>query len=303
MNQTNLIKQGKAEPLLPVDKTAERPLWVVLIIMAFLAALALLSARMGERNYDALQTNLAGAATIQLTDVTPENRLEAAQQMLALIKQTEPNVTAARVSDTDALTLIEPWMGKSLSGRLPEGIALPVLITLEGSTTAQRGRLKSAFDAAGLSAIIDDHSEWSGDISRASRAFSVGSWLILLLTFFAGTAASVFATQSAMSAQSKTVSVFAQVGAPDNFIARLFMMRATLVGAISCIVGAVGALVFLLVYRMLRGPSENGLLPALTPMPSDLGMLIALCVVFALICGAAAGVSAKQLLHSTRLYT
>jgi len=43
--------KDKAEPLLPIDKAAERPLWVVLIIMAFLAALALLSARMGERNY------------------------------------------------------------------------------------------------------------------------------------------------------------------------------------------------------------------------------------------------------------
>jgi len=160
---------AKTEPLLPVDKTAERPLWVVLIIMAFLAALALLSARIGDRNYNALHTELAGAATVQLKDLAPNTRLETAQQALALIKST--------------------------------------------------------------------------------------------------------------SAQSKTIAVFAQVGAADNFIARLFIIRTLKVGA------------------------DNGLLPSLTPALSDIFMLAALCLIFALVCSAAAGVSAKQLLSRNRLYT
>lgn len=294
--------KGKTEPLLPVDITAERPLWVVLIVMAFLAALALLSARMGERNYKGLQADLAGAATLQLTDITTENRLDIAQQALRLISKTAPDVTAARVNDADALSLIKPWMGESLSTGLPEGIALPVLITLSGSTAAQRETLREAFAGANISVVIDDHSEWSSDIERASRAFGIGSWLILLLTFFAGTAASVFATQSAMSAQAKTVSVFAQVGAADNFITRLFVMRAVKVGAVSAIIGAIGSLVFLGVYRLLRGPSENGLLPNLTPTLYDFGMLAALCFVFAVVCAVAAGASARQILNSTRLY-
>lgn len=299
----NVTANHKKEPLLPVDKAAERPLWIVLVIMAFLAALALMSARMGERNYNTLNTDLAGAATVQLTDITALNRLDIAQQAMTLITQTVPNLTAVRVNDADALSLIKPWLGEDLAHGLPEGIALPVLITLDGSTLAQRSTLSAALERAGITAVIDDHSEWTDGLTRASRAFSVGSWLILLLTFFAGTAASAFATQSSMLAQSKTVSVFAQIGAPDKFIARLFIMRTIKVGAISAIIGALAALIFLGVFRILRGPSEAGLLPNLTPSLSDFVMLIALCIVFTIICAVAAGVSAKQILHRTRLYT
>lgn len=295
--------KDKAEPLLPIDKAAERPLWVVLIIMAFLAALALLSARMGERNYSSLQADLAGTATVQLSDITPENRLETAQQALAVINSAEPDLSAIRLSDGDAMALIEPWIDESLTRGLPDGIALPVLMSLSGSTKAQRDNIRSALTEAGITAVIDDHSEWSDDISRAARAFSIGSWLIMLLTFFASTAASVFATQSAMSAQSKTVAVFAQVGTPDNFITRLLMMRAVKVGAVSAAIGAIGALLFLALFRLLRGPSQNGLLPSLTPTLSDVITLIVLCVIFALICAAAAGASAKQMLSSNRLYS
>lgn len=291
----------QSEPLLPVDKTAERPLWVVLIIMAFMAALALLSARMGERNYKGLQAQLAGQATIQLNSITPENRLDVAQQALDLITASTPNVKAQRVSDADAMALIEPWIGSNLNN-LPEGIALPVLISLTESTESERNTLASAFETAAISAVIDDHSEWTRDLTRTSRAFTIGSWLILLLTFFAGTAASIYATQAAMAAQSKTVAVFAQVGTPDNFIARLFITRSLKVSALAAIIGAGGAVIFLAVYRILRGPADDGMLPSLTPSLSDMVMLAILCLVFALVCAAAAGISAKQLLSRHRLY-
>lgn len=295
-------RTAHAEPLMPIDKAAERPLWVVLIIMAFLAALALLSARIGERHYSSQQANLAGQATIQLNGLTPVNRLDVAQKALTIIKTTQPNIRAARMSDAQSRALIEPWMGSALPAQLPEGIALPILITLEDSTEAQRDSLRQDLSAAAISVIIDDHSQWSNDISRASRAFRVGSWLILALTVFSGTAASIFSTQSTIAAQSKTVAVFAQVGTPDSFIARLLMVRAVKVGLISSAIGTISALMFLALFRLLRGPSANSLFPSLTPSFSDVIMLIILCIVFAFVCAAAAGASAKQMLRQTRLY-
>ena len=291
----------KSEPLLPVDRAAERPLWVVLVIMAFLAALALLSARMGERNYKGLQAQLAGQATVQLTDITTDNRRDVTQQALDVISTSAPRVTAQRLTDAEAMRLIEPWMGSGLDN-LPDAIALPVLISLSESTSEQRDNLARAFEAAGISAVIDDHGEWSRDITRASRAFTIGSWLILLLTFFAGTAASIYATQSAMAAQFKTMAVFAQVGTTDNFIARLFITRTLKVSAFSAVIGAAGAIAFLIIYRMLRGPADGSILPNLTPTLSDMTMLAILCLIFSLVCAATAGVSAKQLLSRHRLY-
>ena len=308
MSQASSTKTAAAlrlsnEPLLPVDKAAERPLWVVLIVMGFLAALALLSSRMGARHYAGMKAELAGAATVQLTDVTPDTRLETAQQALSLIERTAPSAKALRVNDADALSLIEPWMGESLQSGLPDGIALPVLITLSGSTQAQRESLRTAFSAADIPAVVDDHSKWSSEMSRTARAFNVGSLLILLLAFFAGTATSVFATSAAMAAQSKTVSVFAQVGAPDNFITRLFVMRAVKIGVTSSVIGTVGAFLFLGLFRLLRGPSDNGLLLKLTPSLSDMLLLLVLCTIFAIICAAAAGASARRILRSSRIYT
>ena len=300
---STVTSNQKAEPLLPVDKTAERPLWVVLIVMAFLAALALLSSQMGARHYNGLQANLSGAATVQLTDVSPDTRLETAQKAMSLIAATEPSLKALRVNDADALSLVEPWVGESLESGLPEGIALPVLITLSGSNEAQRNTLRTAFERNSIAAVIDDHSQWEGEMSRAARAFGVGSWLILLLTFFAGTAATVYATRSAMAVQSKTISVFAQVGAPDNFITRLFVIRAVKIGALAAIIGAIGALLFFGLFRVLRGPSENGLHISLTPSANDLLMLALLCLVFAIICAVSAWASARQILRSSRLYT
>lgn len=292
----------KSEPLLPVDSAAERPLWVVLSIMAFFAVLALLSSRLGVRQYDGLTSDLAGQASVQLTDLTAQNRLDVAQQALSIVAQTAPNVDAARLNDADAAKLLEPWLGDNVSTSLPEGITLPVLITLSGSTEAQRRSIAQALEAANIDAVIEDHNDWADELGRTARAYNLSSWLILLLTFFAGTAASIFATQSAMSAQSKTISVFAQVGAADNFITKLFVMRAVKVGAISAVMGAVGAFLFLGLYRLLRGPSDNGLLMSLTPSLSDIIMVMALCLVFTAVCAISAAVSARGILHKTRLY-
>jgi cell division transport system permease protein len=252
--------------------------------MAFFAVLALLSSRLGVRQYAGLTSDLAGQASVQLTDLTAQNRLDVAQQALSIVAQTAPNVDAARLNDADAAKLLEPWLGDNVSTSLPEGITLPVLITLSGSTEAQRRSIAQALEAANIDAVIEDHNDWADELGRTARAYNLSSWLILLLTFFAGTA------------------VFAQVGAADNFITKLFVMRSMKVGAISAVMGAVGAFLFLGLYRLLRGPSDNGLLMSLTPRFSDITIVAALCLIFTAVCAISTAVSARGILHKTRLY-
>lgn len=296
----------KHEPLLPVDRSAERPLWVVLTVMAFLASLALLAANMGSRSYDVWQSQLTGAATVQLTALSQETRLADTQAALDIITATAPKLAPVRVSDDDAMALIEPWLGspgRSGGPSLPAGITLPVLIRLSQSTPADRNTVAAALSAANIDAIVDDHSEWTADIARTSRAFRIGSWLILLVTFFAGTAATVFATHAVMIARRQIITVFAQVGASDNFITKLFIKRALMVSVSAAAVGSLSALGFITLYRLLRGPASLGLLPEFNLAVSDFILLLSLVIVFALICAVSAGISAKQLLHKHRLYT
>ena len=306
MNES-VIERAGTEPLLPIDHGAERPLWVVLCVMAFFAALALLSARIGARSYSQWQSDLAGSATVQLSQVSAENRVEKTEQALSIIRATKPAVVATRLSDTDALALIEPWLGEAtgdnLAEALPDGINLPVLIRLKNSTKPDREALTQALGNAGLSVIINDHSEWGDDITRSARAARLSSWLILLMTFFASIAATIFATQAAMSAQAGVISVFAQVGASDSFISRLFILRSVKIGAVAGAIGGLGALGFIALYRLLRGPASSGLLPKLSLGLTDIALLIGLALVFALVCAAAAAVTAKKILQSTRLYS
>ncbi len=310
MNESVIERAGN-EPLLPIDSSAERPLWVVLCVMAFFAALALLSARIGARSYSQWQSDLAGSATVQLSQVSAENRLEKAEQALSIIHATKPAVAASRLSDTDALALIKPWLGDSTGGEslggddlaLLDGITLPVLIRLQNSTKPDREALTQALGNAGLSVIINDHSQWGDDIARSARASRLSSWLILVMTFLASIAATIFATQAAMSAQAGVISVFAQVGASDGFISRLFILRSVKIGAVAGAIGGLGALGFIALYRLLRGPASSGLLPKLSLGLADIALLIGLAMVFALVCAAAAAFTAKKILQSTRLYS
>jgi len=69
-------------PLLPVNHATDRPLRVVLTIIAFLATLALLASRMSTRSYDNWQADLSGFATIQIMPVGEGDRERAASQAL-----------------------------------------------------------------------------------------------------------------------------------------------------------------------------------------------------------------------------
>jgi cell division transport system permease protein len=291
------------EPLLPIDRAAERPLWVVLIVMAFLAALSLLAANMGGRSYENWQAELSGAATVQLTNAAPDTRLSQAEEAAKIIKAARPQLSVSRVSDSEALSLITPWLGEGFETGLPDGVTLPVLIRLSKTTAQDRDAIRDALSRGGIEAVLDDHSEWTQDITKAARAFRIGSWLILLVTFFAGTAATIFATHSAMTAQKQILSVFSQVGASDKFIAKLFIKRALKISLLAAAIGVLAAFGFMALYRLLRGPANIGLLPPLTPHLSDVILVIVMIFIFTGICVIAAGVSAKQILHKQRLYT
>lgn len=307
MAEPEIFAQAESQPLLPTDKAAERPLWVILIIMAFLAGLALLSARIGARNYAAWQTDLSGSATVQILELEKHDRSERTRQALDIIETTAPDARAVRLTDNEALALIEPWLGESLSISeavpLPDDISIPVLIALDGSSAQNRREISARLEAEGFTVIVDDHSDWTGEISRTARAFNTASWLILVIAFFAATAATIFSTQSVMSAQAKTISVFAQIGTTDKFITKLFLKRAVKIGIISGLIGAAAALGFIALYRIIRGPAVHAALPSLSPTFADLLILIFMALVFGGVCALASSVSAKKILQKIRLYS
>jgi len=276
-------------PLLPVNHATDRPLRVVLTIIAFLATLALLASRMSTRSYDNWQADLSGFATIQIMPVGEGDRERAASQALNALS----GLSVTRLSDEKARALLNPWIGETA---LPDGISLPVILQVQDSDKAS---LEAALSNTDLSFLIEDNKRWQSDITRTENRIAWASRLILLLVIGASVAITMFATQSAVAAEAITVNVFTQVGASDTFIATLFVKRALRIGMVAAVLGAVLAAIFALILSLI-GRGESLLLPTLSLAPNDGLALIILVCVLTILGALATGASVRQILKAGR---
>jgi len=287
-----------SQPLLSSQTDNARSLVIVLAIMAFLAALALLFSLSADRLRQNWQGELKRSATVQIMVESPELRETKVQTALIALKAALPEASIAAMSQAQSQALLKPWLGNL---ELPEDLPLPALISLELSNgkTLSPDRLTGILNEEGLIAEVDDHSRWSDQIGRSGRGLKAAAIGLLALIFGAGVAVSAFATQAALSAQRDVIRVLVQVGAEDGFISKLFVrqagMRGLLGGAIGVILGAITAL-----FLSLRRSPETALLPDLGLHWTDGIFLILLIIAFALICALAAGVTSYRLLRKER---
>lgn len=277
-------------PLLPVNHRADRPLRIVLTIMAFLAGLALLGSRMADRSFERWQGELSGFATVQVIPGTIEARGEAITATEAALASFD----IIRVSDSEARALLRPWIGDA---PLPSGIALPLLWRVNGAETAA---LSTAVDALPFSAQIEDSGRWARDIAAAQTRLSSLSFLIVCLMIGASLATTIFATQSAISAERETVSVFTQVGASDKFIASLFVRRAVRIGGVAACIGLGLAAVLGFILSIIGGFNSALFLPKLSLHISDIAVIIMLAIALTALGALAAGVAVRRILISKR---
>jgi cell division transport system permease protein len=95
-------------------------------------------------------------------------------------------------------------------------------------------------------------------------ALHSSAWIALIIVVLIGVAAAatvVFATRAAMGLHRETIEVMHFVGARDNYIARQFALRATLLGLEGAAIGVALAVPALLGLMLLIGRLGFGLLP------------------------------------------
>ena len=296
---SNIAPQITAsQPLLSSQSDNARSLIVVLAIMAFLAALALLFSLSADRLRKNWQGELERSATIQIMVDSPELREAKIETALEVLKAALPNATLTPMSQAKSQDLLKPWLGNL---DLPDDLPLPTLISieLEDGTVIVPGRLTSALSDEGLIAEVDDHSRWSDQIRKSGRGLKASALALLALIFGAGIAVSGFATQAALSAQRDVIRVLVQVGAEDDFISKLFIKQAGIRGLKGGLTGvSLGAITALLL--SLRRAKETALLPDLGLHWTDGFFLLLLILSFTLICALAAGITAYRLLRRER---
>lgn len=287
---------AKPAPILPRNSAADRPLLIVMAIMAFMASLALLLTSMSNRATSNWQSELKQSATVQIYVTDGEGRTEAVAQAMTILSGVD-GLNAEPVSDGDARDLIRPWIGDV---DLPDDLPLPAMIAVEkqGSSAFNAAAIQDALEAEGLSVDVDDHSAWAGRVARAAKAVRVGTSLVLILLLAGSVAATGFATQSAMAVHRKIVKVLMQVGAQDRYVARLFTQQFFIIGAIAGAIGIVGAFIFTFLVSLLFGGGSTSLLPALKFSVSDLIFIGLIPLLFGVVSAIAAGLTSLQVLKA-----
>lgn len=277
-------------PLLPINHSADRPLRIVLTIMAFLAALSLLGSRMAERSYAGWETELAGFATVQIMVDSPDDVSLATKRAQDALK----DFTVKTIDPVSAAALLEPWLGDV---SLPEGLILPVLLRVK---TTDIAAIKAAMARTEFRYKIEDQSRWQAELSRTRRLIGWVCGLLLVLIVGGSMAITVFATQSAIAAEATTISVFTQIGASDRFIGMLFVKRALRLGGVAAALGAGLAALLAFILSIFGGIGAQGFIPHVSLSPLDIIALIILAGALTGLSALAAGGAVRQILQTGR---
>lgn len=284
------------QPLLPARPEQGRALLLVLFVMAFLAALALLFARGADRLSDRWTAQLSQSSTVQI--LIPNEAARAPQMAAAedILLAAVPRGTLTPLTRAEAGALIKPWLG---GGDLPDDLPVPGVIQIDSPIKLPVETLERQFADAGLTTVIDDHSRFSGQLKQTvGRLVLLGSALVGLIGL-AATAVSMFATRAGLAAQRDIIHVLVQAGATDGFIARLFVGQATRRGLVGAGLGAIAALFIWIVISFGPGQGSVGWRGFGDGM-IDMVALVALSFAFGLICALAAGWASLRQLRDER---
>lgn len=262
---------SKETPLLPIEDAREMALFFVVAALCFLAALAALSARSTYSAAESWTAEVEGELTVSLPDIDAR-MADNAKDIITGVS----GVRDARVltkAEIDAL--LAPNFG---SKGLPDSLPVPQLIAVRADPLAKNmgPNLQRELTQAGFKAVVDEHTEWAGDVRRMLGIARLVALVAVALLASTSTAVIAFATHAALLARRDIVDVLHLSGAKDSFIAALFERR---FWVLALKAGAVGALMALgaaaaMIIALRTTGSRGGLLPELSLDFLDLLILV-----------------------------
>ena len=252
--------------LLPREKSGDRWLAAVIVVLCFLATLSAIGALAADRAAHGWARELRGEATVQVrprVDETGPTAAGRAAETLSSLKGVEEAYALDRKASE---RLLAPWVGEAVLPDLP----LPhlVVVRLDEENPASAPTLSRALAEAGLDASVDDHSLWRGEVERAAGI--VTTLAIVAFLLIAGAMASViaYATRSGMTAQADIIETLSLNGASDSHVAGLYQAQFGKMALVAGLGGSALAGICMALLRVLGG--VTGLTPALPVHFSDL---------------------------------
>ncbi len=283
------MSSPRPTPILPKGHGEERPLFVIMAIMAFLASLSLVLVLMGLRQSASWQNDLKSAATVQIIG---EDTISDADKAADILRTLSSVRSVDILSEAEGRTLLNPWIGEL---DLPNDITVPALIRLEiDDTTFDPVEIERRLITAGIEATVDNHRQWSKNLSSTWNRVRLALFSLLAIILCATVAISTFATRSVLQVRRNIILVLGQVGATDSFIGGLFVKRFLGLGFKAAITGIIFALIFVGIFMLWQnmGTDETGL--KIKVEFSDILWLIALAFVMGAISALTAGAAARR---------
>lgn len=282
-----LISQAPS-PLLPPVSWRQNPLFVILMILAFLASLSLFALFSSLQARQHWQANLSQTASIHikpkttpspaLGDSSQSNNIASQQNSLHQDLETAQSILSTysqidyveRVSNEKTRDLLRAWLGDA---QLPADLPIPQIlhVQLKSGQALPIESLQQDFTQASIHADIDNHQHWAKALDSKVRAMQLILVLIFIMVFGAILAAISFAIQAALAHREKLINVLHQIGAPPHFTVRLFSKKFAFTGFQAGCIGSAGAfiIVSLLSFIFTRSNpnlegSDISLLPNIT---------------------------------------
>jgi cell division protein FtsX len=274
------------EPLLPKRAETDRPLLIVLAIMAFLATLALLAGRQGLRLGTDWQSELYGTASLQVFDVAPENHDIIIRRVTERLDSFTPPLQITLLSQADMTSRLEPWLGPN--GQTDD-LPFPLFFSLESERDILPNQIENWLAPLELNLLIDNHAVWRGEFESVGRALYRTALLVLLLVLAASAVIAGFATQSVMSAFAPTLKIIYRSGASRPYVAQLFTKRIFKLSLRGAIIGVFGGVLVALLWNGLILGTGDSLMQRLSLRVSDLIWIAGLIIFFVSCCTAVTG--------------
>ena len=289
-------ERGKGR-ILPREEGAAS-LDLVILVMAFLAALAFGAVLIADRMAQTWQAGLAGRLTIQVLpqgEALPSAEVDKA---IAVLRATPGVLHASALSDADNLALVEPWLGHdAVIAALP----FPRLIDVQlaPGATPNIAALQKKLTSVAPHAVLDDHGRWIGRLKSAANSVVLSALVVLALIAVATAATVAFATRAGLYAHREIVQLLHLMGAQDRFIARAFEWHYFVATLLAAICGAgFGALVFFAAGSLDQlGLTTISFLPPLGLALAELPWLALIPIAAAVIAWGTARLSVIAALH------
>ncbi len=239
---------------------SDRLLPCLVAAMAFLAALALAGAVGATALAQHWQSGAGGMITVQVPQpgdsIGSTTRLD---RVRAALTATAGIAGTRTLSDDQLRVLLRPWLGTT-TGDI--SIPLPAVIDVQvAGAGPDRATLVAALETAAPGTLVEEHDRWVKRLATLARSLQACAALAFAVVAFVAVAVIAVATRAGLASRRDAIEIVHGLGATDQFIARSFAQRATVLAGIGAGIGAVAALPVLASLAGLAAPFGNAAAP------------------------------------------